>query len=153
MTTQKKDFIPVLLGGDLNLYGMARSFYEITQKPVRVIASARIAPTKYSSILDIEYVPGFDTDPTFITKMREVAKEFENTDVPVILMGMGDWYTELISQNREELAKTFIVPYVDQSLDKDLENKALQAVREKMQFCRKKGDCHAKCTQRFPHLD
>ncbi len=123
MTTQKKDFIPVLLGGDLNLYGMARSFYEITQKPVRVIASARIAPTKYSSILDIEYVPGFDTDPTFITKMREVAKEFENTDVPVILMGMGDWYTELISQNREELAKTFIVPYVDQSLDKDLENK------------------------------
>ena len=75
MTTIKKDFIPVLLGGDLNLYGMARSFYELTNKPVRVIASAQIAPTKYSSILDIEYVSNFDTDPTFIEKMRKVSEE------------------------------------------------------------------------------
>lgn len=90
MTTTKKDFIPVLLGGDLNLYGMARSFYELTGKPVRTIASAQIAPTKYSSILDIEYIPEFDTDPTFIDKMREVIKEYENSDIPVILMGMGD---------------------------------------------------------------
>ncbi|WP_443081169.1 carboxylate--amine ligase [Vagococcus sp.] len=123
MTTTKKDFIPVLLGGDLNLYGMARSFYELTNKPIRVIASAQIAPTKYSSILDIEYVANFDTDPTFIDKMRKIAKEYENSDVPVILMGMGDWYTELISRHRDELSKTFICPYIDTKLEKELENK------------------------------
>lgn len=123
MTTNKKDFIPVLLGGDLNLYGMARSFYELTNKPVRVIASAKIAPTKYSSILDIEYIEHFDTDPTFIEKMRSVMREYENTDTPIILMGMGDWYTELISRHREELSKTFICPYINKELEDQLENK------------------------------
>ncbi len=132
MTTIKKDFIPVLLGGDLNLYGMARSFYELTNKPVRVIASAQIAPTKYSSILDIEYVSNFDSDPTFIDKMRKISEEYSNSDVPVILMGMGDWYTELISRHRDELSKTFICPYIDKELEKELENKeSFYAICEK----------------------
>ena len=51
------------------------------------------------------------------------------------------------------IVESNIRPVIDALGDKDLENRALQAVREKMQFCRKKGDCHAKCTQRFPHLD
>lgn len=132
MTTTKKDFIPVLLGGDLNLYGMARSFYELTGKPVRTIASAQIAPTKYSSILDIEYIPEFDTDPTFINKMREVIKEYENSNIPVILMGMGDWYTELISRHIDELSAHFICPYIDKELEKELENKeSFYAICEK----------------------
>lgn len=121
--TQKQDFIPVLLGGDLNLYGMARSFYDITNKPVRTIASASIAPTKHTKILAIEVVPNFDTDPTFIETMREVAKEYKDSDVPVILMGMGDWYTELISNHLEELSETFVCPYINKELEKQLVNK------------------------------
>lgn len=58
----------------------------------------------------------------------------------------------------EEGAQLIIVesnirPVIDALGDKNLENKALQAVREKMQFCQKKGDCNAKCTQRFPNLN
>ncbi|MGO3838426.1 MAG: carboxylate--amine ligase [Vagococcus sp.] len=121
--TSKKEFIPVLLGGDLNLYGMARSFYEITNKPVRTIASAQIAPTKYTRIIDLEVVPEFDTDPAFIETMRRVAKEYESSEVPVILMGMGDWYTELISKHLDELSKTFVCPYIDKGLEKKLVNK------------------------------
>ncbi|MGX7014315.1 carboxylate--amine ligase [Vagococcus silagei] len=121
--TMKKEFIPVLLGGDLNLYGMARSFYEMTEKPVRVIASASLAPTKYSKILDMEIEPNFDTDPTFIEKMRKVAKEYEHSDVPVVLMGMGDWYTELISNHLDELRETFVCPYINKELEEKLVNK------------------------------
>ncbi|MGX6993079.1 carboxylate--amine ligase [Vagococcus penaei] len=121
--TMKKDFIPVLLGGDLNLYGMARSFYELTNKPVRVIASDILAPTQHAKILDMEVVPNFDTDPVFINKMREVAKEYKDSSIPVILMGMGDWYTDLISRHLAELSETFICPYIDKSLEKKLENK------------------------------
>lgn len=51
------------------------------------------------------------------------------------------------------IVESNIRPVIDALGDTDLENKALQAVREKMQFCHKKGDCHDKCTQRFPHLD
>lgn len=121
--TMKKEFIPILLGGDLNLYGMARSFNEITEKPVKVIASASLAPTQYSSILDLEIVPNFDTDPTFINTLRELAKRYQDTDVPVVLMGMGDWYTELISKHLDELSETFVCPYIDKKLEKKLVNK------------------------------
>lgn len=50
------------------------------------------------------------------------------------------------------LIESNIRPVIDALGDKTLENKALQAVRAKMQYC-KKGDCHDKCTQRFPHID
>lgn len=51
------------------------------------------------------------------------------------------------------IVESNIRPVIDAIGDKDLENKALQAVREKMQSCRQKGDCHVKCTKRFPYLD
>lgn len=51
------------------------------------------------------------------------------------------------------IVESNIRPVIDAIGDKDLANKALQAVREKMQFCNRKGDCNAKCTQRFPNLD
>ena len=51
------------------------------------------------------------------------------------------------------IVESNIRPVIDQLGDETLENKALQAVRTKMQFCHQKGNCHDKCTQRFPHLD
>ncbi|MGY3766725.1 carboxylate--amine ligase [Vagococcus vulneris] len=102
---------------------MARSFYDITHEPVRVIASDVLAPTQHTKILDMEVVPGFDTDPIFINKMREVAKEYAHAEVPVILMGMGDWYTDLISKHLSELSETFVCPYIAKSLENQLENK------------------------------
>ena len=51
------------------------------------------------------------------------------------------------------IVESNIRPVIDQLGDENLENRALQAVRTKMQFCHQKGNCHDKCTQRFPHLD
>lgn len=58
---------------------------------------------------------------------------------------------------REDGAQLLIVesnirPVIDKLGDKEMENRVLQAVRVKMSGCDKKGDCHAKCTQRFPHF-
>ena len=51
------------------------------------------------------------------------------------------------------IVESNIRPVIDALGDEGLENKVLQAVREKMQYCNRKGDCHAKCTKRFPHID
>lgn len=51
------------------------------------------------------------------------------------------------------IVESNIRPVIDQLGDKDLMNKALQAVREKMDFCEMKGECYDKCAQRFPHLN
>jgi len=59
------------------------------------------------------------------------------------------------SENGAQLiiVESNIRPVIDKLGDPDMENKVLQAVREKMQYCHKKGDCHVKCSKRFPHID
>ena len=45
---QAVDFTPVLLGSDFNVYGMARSLYDIYGKPVKAFAEVSLAPARYT---------------------------------------------------------------------------------------------------------
>ncbi|MCH3950320.1 MAG: SufD family Fe-S cluster assembly protein [Acidaminococcus sp.] len=51
------------------------------------------------------------------------------------------------------IVESNIRPVIDQLGDDKLENRALQAVREKMQVCYQEGDCHDQCAKRFPNID
>ena len=68
--TKEIAFQPLLLGSDINVYGMARSFYEEYGIVSEALASDQLAPTKYSKIVNVHVHPGFDTDPVFIEVMR-----------------------------------------------------------------------------------
>lgn len=123
MPTIQSKFTPILLGSDFNVYGMARSFYELTGKPVQAYAGAELAPTRYTKIVDVEIVPGFSEDPVFIEKMRELILTYQTHDEPVILIGCGDGYAELIAKHKVELQAAFVCPYIDYDLLKQLNNK------------------------------
>lgn len=107
----------------MNVYGMARAFHELYGDTVKAYAEAQLAPTRFTKILDLTLFSGFSEDPVFIEKMREIAKIYDKHEEPVILIGCGDRYAELISKHKEELSKTFICPYVDYDLLKSLNNK------------------------------
>ncbi len=107
----------------MNVYGMARAFHELYGDTVKAYAEAQLAPTRFTKILDLTLFSGFSEDPVFIEKMREIAKIYDKHEEPVILIGCGDGYAELISKHKEELSKTFICPYVDYDLLKSLNNK------------------------------
>ena len=51
------------------------------------------------------------------------------------------------------IVESNIRPVIDQLGDEKLENRAMQAVREKMQVCYQKGECDDQCAKRFPNLD
>ncbi|MCO6540813.1 MAG: carboxylate--amine ligase [Lactobacillus sp.] len=124
MDNQKvPQFTPILLGSDINAYGFARSFYELTHQPVQAYAEMPLAPTKYSRIINVSLHDGFAEDPTFIETMRSIAQKYANHPEPVILLAMGDGYAELIAKHKEELSQTFICPYVDYELLRRLNNK------------------------------
>ena len=94
----------------MNVYGMARAFHELYGDTVKAYAEAQLAPTRFTKILDLTLFSGFSEDPVFIEKMREIAKIYDKHEEPVILIGCGDGYAELISKHKEELSKTFICP-------------------------------------------
>ncbi|WP_430727547.1 carboxylate--amine ligase [Vagococcus allomyrinae] len=115
-------FQPILLGSDINVYGMARSFHEEYGIVSDAYASTALAPTKYSAIVNVHVEPGFDTDPVFINTMRKIGKE-KKKDVTYLLIACGDGYVELVGRHKEELSEFFICPYINEELMEKLTNK------------------------------
>ena len=58
----EKSFLPILIGSDMNAYGMARAFYEAYGIKAVVIGRAHLTPTQNSSILDFYEEPQLKED-------------------------------------------------------------------------------------------
>lgn len=116
MNKQQK-FVPILLGSDINVYGMARSFHEAYGIVSEAYAGLQLAPTKYTKIVNVHTISGFDKDPVFIEEMRKLGKEtFNDPNTKYLLIACGDGYAELVSLHKKELSEWFICPYVDFAL-------------------------------------
>lgn len=118
-----KKFTPIILGSDINVYGMARSFNEAYGIKVKALADLQLAATRYSKIVDVELHHGFSSDPEFIKIMREKMEVYKNHPEPVILLACGDGYAQLLAKHKEELSKVFIVPYIGYDLVEKLISK------------------------------
>lgn len=129
---QSQKFTPILLGSDINVYGMARAFNQEYGITVQAFATARLNGTKDSKIVTVDAYPGFNEDPIFINIMREKIAEYKDHEEPVILIACGDSYAELVAKHKEELEEAFIVPYIDYDLAKKLNDKqSFYAMAEK----------------------
>jgi Fe-S cluster assembly scaffold protein SufB len=54
------------------------------------------------------------------------------------------------AETKHIIVESNMRPIIDKIGNEVLESRVLQAIRQKMNYC-KKGDCDAKCTKRFPH--
>lgn len=125
MDTQlNKKFLPILLGSDINVYGMARSFHEAYGTISEAHGAAQLSPTKFSKIVNVHSHPGFSEAEGFMKVMRELMADYKDDPRTLILVPCGDGYTELIARNKEELSKRFVCPTVDAKKQEILENKA-----------------------------
>lgn len=137
MKVEEQSFLPILIGSDMNAYGMARAFYEAYGIKAVVIGRAHLTPTQNSSILHFFEEPNLKKD--FLQIMKQTAKKYEGQNL--LLMGCGDDYVELIIKNKEELVNDFKVPYIDETLmDKILLKENFYAMCEKYNFSYPKTD-------------
>lgn len=114
---------PVLIGGDINAYSVARAFHE--QYGIISIAIAKdvLGATDNSKIIDF-YVDENLTDINhFIESMRELGNDLKEEGKTAILIGTKDDYVDLIIKSKEELKDLFIIPYIDETLKNSLINK------------------------------
>ena len=107
-------FLPILLGSDMNAYGMARAFYEAYRIKPLVLGRANLTATQDSKILNFKEIPNLNQQEVFLPALKEIAKQYN--DKKLLLLACGDDYAKLIIKNKPELEKIFTVPYIDESL-------------------------------------
>lgn len=125
---------PVLVGGDINCYSVARAYHEAYG--VKSIAFGRYAlgATKDSNIIDFRIDPKITEEKEFIQVLLKTADELAAPNKKLILMGCTDEYAELIIDHRDVLKEKYIVPYINSELKNKLIEKELF-----YQMCEEKG--------------
>ena len=112
--TDNPRFVPILLGSDINTYGMARSFHQEYQVKSEAIGSRQLAATRFSKIVDVHIVPHFNEDDVFIRTMEELAKtRYNDPDVAYLLVACGDKYAKLVSKYQDVLAQWYLFTAID----------------------------------------
>ena len=101
--SQQLDFQPVLLGSDVNVYGMARSFHEAYGISSVAVAKGRLGATSNSRIVTIEVIePRLEEDSVFCETLIRFAGRFPK-DLPLLLVPCGDNYIKLLARNQDTL--------------------------------------------------
>lgn len=114
MKFAKRDFIPVILGNDINAYSLARAFYEAYEIKSVVMGKYPTGPNCNSKIIDYQANAQLDQTETFLQILNHLAERF--SPQKVLLLGCGDNYVEQIIKNRLALKENIVVPYVEESL-------------------------------------
>lgn len=130
MIFKEAEFIPVLFGNDINVYSMARAFYEEYGVRSRGFGKALQGPCYRSKLLEFTQVDKLDTKEVITVVLNQLAGA--NKDKKILAIGCGDSYVKAIATAREELADNIIVPYADYAfLDSLMDKERFYALCEK----------------------
>ena len=108
------DVLPVILGGDIGAYSLARAFHEAYGVESLVLSQAHSHMCADSSILKNRVEPQLEQQDVLLDILAAVAEE--NPGRPMMLLGCGDWYVRAIAENRDLLARHYLIPYIDEGL-------------------------------------
>ena len=75
LTFEEREFIPVVLGGDINTYSVARAFYEEYHVKTYVFGKFPSGPSYHSKITIYEHNTQIDTDAYFLERIEKFAEE------------------------------------------------------------------------------
>lgn len=123
MTTTKIQ--PVLLGGDINCYSVARAFHQ--EYGVKSIAMGKyhLGATKDSKIIDFSVFEKMGDETALVSHLLDLGFKLREEGYTPILMGCTDEYAEFIIDHRDALSAKFITPYIDKTLKDQLIEKEL----------------------------
>lgn len=117
----KEDFLPVILGTDWNVYGVASSFYQAYGKRSVAFGIRHQAYTNDLDFLEVYVTDNFTKDEVFVSVLVEFAKK--NNDKRLLLISCSDYYSGLVIRNKAVLSDYYLLNYIDEDLRNRLENK------------------------------
>ncbi len=116
-----KEFKVLILGSDANAYYMARCAYVAYHKKAHLIAKDRLAFTKFSNILTIEYHEDLWDETKFIEYVNTYAKD--NANYKILMISTNETYSIYIARNKEKFLENIIFPNQSESVLVTLTNK------------------------------
>lgn len=121
MQFKDREFLPVILGSDINTYSVARAFFEEYQVKTVVIGKYKSGPSNGSLMINYIEDINIDQDSTFLKRIYQLSNEYKNKKI--ILLGAGDNYINMITKNRAQLPENIIVPFIPYELMNNLQKK------------------------------
>ncbi|MEG0855130.1 MAG: carboxylate--amine ligase [Terrisporobacter sp.] len=122
---------PVLVGGDINCYSVARAYHEAYGVKSIAFGKMLLGATKDSNIIDFRVDPRMNDKEEFVKVLLETANQLAEPNKKLIIHGCTDEYAELIIDYRDVLSTKYIVPYIGAELkDKLIEKESFYQMCE-----------------------
>ncbi len=102
---------PVVLGGDIGAYSIARTFHEAYGVRPVVVSTVATGLVRWSRILSNVVEPRMDDPEVVVALLRRIAGEHPGRTL--LLLGSADWLVRTIVENRDRLEDLYVIPYVD----------------------------------------
>ena len=126
MTQRFRHLLPVVLGGDIGAYALARQLHEVTGTSVTVVASDPIVAISESAYITVVHQEAGVPPERTIALLRKLAQG--RGPRSAVLMANTDAAAAMISAHRSELEPTYVLPFPDIDV--------LDAVSDKASFSR-----------------
>ena len=114
--------VPVILGGDIGAYSLARTFHEAYGVRSIVLSTVSTGLVRHSRIITNVVEPAMDDPAVVVARLRSIAAQHPGKKL--ILCGSADWLVRMIIAERAQLDDLYAIPYttlknLDLVTDKD----------------------------------
>ena len=114
--------VPVLLGTEVGVYGMARAFWQEYHVKSYAYGTFPLTPTRYSKFIEQRCDERFADPKHFVEILNRDAKGFD--DATVLVIPCGDDYSLLLSAHKDELDPRLTAITSDAGVLDELNDKA-----------------------------
>ncbi|WP_071131098.1 carboxylate--amine ligase [Enterococcus timonensis] len=120
-----ENFIPIIVGTDMNAYNMAISFHEEYGIRPILVGQQPLSFTKFSNIPQtIEYFDRLHDSQQFPEILKQVAEKYQQPGKKLLLVGTSDMYVRYIVENADFLRKFYVFNYPSLKLIDQVQVKA-----------------------------
>ncbi len=114
--------LPVVMGGDIGVYAIARQLHEATGSRVTVVAPAPIPAITRSRYIDVVHHAAGATHDEIIDLLRSLVRG--RADRSAVLLANTDANAELLARRRRDLEPTYVLPFPDAAVIDHVADKA-----------------------------
>jgi D-aspartate ligase len=116
---------PVILGADIGVYALARSFHEAYGVRSIVVSGAALGPVARSRIIDNVLLGPGATPQDMVDRLVTLAGEHPGKRL--VLLANSDWLVRVVVRHRSQLEPHYVVPFLSEDLLDRISDKAVFA--------------------------